>query len=191
MTKKWKVSVNAPLIIGLAATAALVLLLDSLSGGSVNRMLAARFTSWSDLLMYPRLVLHVLAHQNLAHFTANFILILAIGPLVEEKYGSGRLAMMMLVTAFATGLIAVFFNVSLIGASGLVFMLILLASFANARNGTIPLTFILVALVYIGNEVVTGIIATDNVSQLAHIVGGLCGSCFGFTAQGRWCDFQK
>ena len=53
---------------------------------------------------------------------------------------------MILVTALLTALLnAVFFNTGLLGASGIVFMLILLSSCANIRAGEIPLTLILVA----------------------------------------------
>jgi membrane associated rhomboid family serine protease len=87
---------------------------------------------------------------------------------------------MMAVTAFVTGLAnTLFFSTGLLGASGIVFMLILLASFTNFRKGEIPLTFILVLALYVGKEVVTSF-SQDNVSQFAHIAGGLCGSLFGF-----------
>jgi membrane associated rhomboid family serine protease len=132
--------------------------------------------------MYVRLFTHVLPHQGLPHFTGNFLLILAVGPLVEEKYGSRPLAKMMLITAGVTGLVNVVFfpGIMLLGASGLAFMLILLASFANMRAGRLPLTFLLVALLYVGNEIVAGLFANDNISQLSHIIGGFCGSAFGF-----------
>ena len=32
---------------------------------------------------------------------------------------------------------------------------------------------------YIGDEVVTGLFTQDNISQLTHIVGGICGGVFG------------
>ena len=66
------------------------------------------------------------------------------------------------------------------GASGIVFMMILLSSFTNIRSGEIPLTFVLVVLMYLTREVVTAFSDEDSISQLAHIAGGLCGSLFGF-----------
>jgi hypothetical protein len=65
------------------------------------------------------------------------------------------------------------------GASGVVFMLILLVSFTNVRGGEIPITFILVALLFIGKELLSGLEA-NNISETAHIIGGVCGSIFGF-----------
>jgi membrane associated rhomboid family serine protease len=156
--------------------------LDGFFGGLIGQFLAIRFTAWSDPLMYVRMFTHVLAHQGLTHFVGNYMLILAIGPIVEEKYTTKRLVTMIAVTAFITGILNVIFfrNVMLLGASGIVFMLILLASFVNMKQGHIPLTVILVAILYIGNEIVQGITTYDNVSQAGHIIGGLCGAAFGF-----------
>ena len=39
---------------------------------------------------------------------------------------------------------------------------------------------ILVAVFYIGNEARTALTETDNVSQLSHIIGGVCGGLLGF-----------
>ena len=65
------------------------------------------------------------------------------------------------------------------GASGIVFMFILLVSFTNSKSGEIPITFILIAILFIGKEIIQSL-PNDQVSQFAHIIGGLCGSVFGF-----------
>ena len=109
------------------------------------------------------------------------MLILLVGPMLEEKYGSKKLLGMIVFTAFITGLInIIFFDTALLGASGIAFMLILLSSFANIKQGGIPLTLILVAVAYIGNEIINGLISQDNISQLTHIIGGICGCGLGF-----------
>jgi membrane associated rhomboid family serine protease len=142
--------------------------------------------SWTDLFGYFRLIGHSLGHADWAHFSSNFILILLIGPMTEERYGSRQLLVMMLITALITGLISAVIqpNVALLGASGIAFMMILLSSFASSQTGTIPVTLILAVIIYIGGEVLTGAqniigISSDNVSQLTHIVGGICGVAFG------------
>jgi len=87
---------------------------------------------------------------------------------------------MIIITALVTGLLNIsFFDTGLLGASGIVFMLILLVSFTNVKGGQIPLTFILVAILFVGKEVMHSLSA-DQVSQFAHIIGGVCGSIFGF-----------
>ena len=58
-------------------------------------------------------------------------------------------------------------------------MMILLGSFVNARAGEIPLTFLIIAILFIGKEVVSAF-GQDSISQMAHIIGGLCGAVFGW-----------
>ena len=62
----------------------------------------------------------------------------------------------------------------------MVFALILLSSFTSMKEGEIPLTFILVAALYIGQQVYQGIFVNDNVSNLTHILGGLVGAGLGY-----------
>jgi len=67
-----------------------------------------------------------------------------------------------------------------------VFMMILLASFTNFNRGEIPLTFILVLVLYLGRELFNSFGGSStrgsggNISEFAHIVGGFIGSLFGF-----------
>jgi rhomboid protease GluP len=128
-----------------------------------------------------RLFSYILGHANWAHFSGNFIIILITGPMLEEKYGSKVLIQLILVTAFVTGVIHVIFSsAALLGASGIVYMFIILSSFTNAQKGKIPLTLIIVFFVFVGREIFGGAFAQDNISQLAHIIGGLCGALFAF-----------
>jgi membrane associated rhomboid family serine protease len=65
------------------------------------------------------------------------------------------------------------------GASGIVFMFIILSSLTNFRSGDIPLTFILVILLFLTREILEAF-GNDNISQFAHVLGGITGSVFGF-----------
>ena len=111
------------------------------------------------------------------------LLILRVGPGLEEKYGSGTMVWTIALTALITGLVHfVFFpNTVLLGASGVVFMMIVLSSFTAMRRGEIPVTLILVVIFYLGGEIMDGLFKQDSISQITHIVGGLCGLVFGFT----------
>ena len=73
----------------------------------------------------------------------------------------------------------------LLGASGIVFAFILLSSFTCMKDGKIPLTFILVVIIYIGGQIYQGIFVKDNVSNLTHIIGGGVGSALGFAMSGK------
>ena len=133
---------------------------------------------------YVGLFGHILAHESWEHLLSNFMLILLIGPILEERRGSVPLLVMILVTALVTGLAnLVFSDHALIGASGVAFMMVLLASMVNVRSGDIPLTFIAVAVLYMGGEIARSF-RTDHISHLSHLVGGAAGAVFGFLMAG-------
>jgi membrane associated rhomboid family serine protease len=178
---------NSPVILSFALAACVVLGADAMAGGTLTPAYFATYPDfeWASPVFWFRLISHALGHKNWAHLTANFAIILLIGPLIEEKYGSARLLKMMAITALATGLLnAAFFTTGLLGASGLAFMMILLSSFTNHREGELPLTFVLVVVLFLAKEVANAF-AADDVSQFAHIIGGVCGSLFGFLRGGK------
>lgn len=177
-----KIKYNAPVILTFTLLAFAALILGYITNGwTTEKFFMVYRTPLSHPLLYLRLFTHVLGHSNLEHFVNNFMIILLVGPMLEEKYGSKQLGFMIVATAFITGLINVlFFNHALLGASGIAFMLILLSSFGNSAEGTIPLTLIFVATIYLGNEIISGIISQDNISQLSHIIGGICGCGIGY-----------
>ncbi len=141
--------------------------------------------SFSDPYFYIRLVSYIAGHGGWSHLMGNLMIILLIGPLLEEKYGSGRLLEMILITAVATGILNAFlFSNSLMGGSGIAFMLILLSSFSNIKSKEIPLTFIIIALLFIGSEVISTL-KIDRISQFSHMAGGFIGAGYGFIRSGR------
>lgn len=176
-----KISFNSPLILTFTLLSFISLILGIITGNFTTSLF---FTTSNASLFNPlkwiTMVTYIFGHANFSHWFGNFLLILIIGPSLEEKYGSSRLFILILITAFATRLINnIFFSTGLLGASGIVFMMILLSSFTNFKDGTIPLTFILVAVMYLGQELINCFEA-DNISQFAHIFGGIIGSIFGF-----------
>ncbi len=175
------VSYNAPVILTFTLIAVVVEILHSITPLKfTHNLFVASRGSLINPLFYVRLFTHAIGHANWSHLIANFTTILLIGPMLEEKYGSKKLLKMMIFTAFITGILHVILTPhgAVCGASGIVFMFILLAACSNIEDGTIPLTLILVAVIYIGGEVMD-MFKRDNVSQLSHIVGGICGGCFG------------
>ena len=188
-----KIRYNAPTVLTFAFISALILLLSQTISWAITRdwfVLPGRgdFTI-RDVRNWFRLVSHVLGHSSWTHLVSNFSIILLIGPILEEIYGSISLLLMFIVTAFVTGVLhAVLFSSDLLGASGIVFMMILLVSFTNFNRGEVPLTFILVLLLYLGREFYIAFenmgSGSYNISHFAHIVGGLIGSLFGFLSHG-------
>ena len=176
-----KLDYNAPVILTFSLISTFVMILSSITGGLSTEWL---FTAWPSGLLNPlsyiRMFTHVLGHANWEHLFGNLTLILLIGPLLEEKHGSKTMLMMILITACITGFLSIFLlGFGLLGASGIVFMFILLSSFANIKTGHLPLTFVIIVIVFLGKEVFASS-AHDSISQFAHIIGGLCGSTFGF-----------
>ena len=125
---------------------------------------------------------HVIGHSGWTHFIGNMSYILLLGPLLEEKYGGKNIIEVICITAIVTAILnRIFFaNIALCGASGVVFAFILLSSMTSFRDGEIPITFILVAVIYIGQQVYDGIVVDDNVSNLSHVLGGVIGAVSGF-----------
>lgn len=181
--RKIKVSFNSPVILGFSLICLMVFLLGLVTGHLTDTMFFSVYrSSISNPFTYVRLIGHVFGHANWEHFIGNISLLLVLGPLLEEKYGSLNMVMVMVVTAVVTGLafILLFPGAALCGASGVVFALILMSSFASFREGTIPLTFILVAVIYVGGQIINGIFKVDNVSNFTHIIGGIVGAVMGY-----------
>lgn len=180
MLKKFQY--NSPVILTYTLICAAVLLLNWITGGWTNTYVFSVYNSGGfSLMTIPRMFTYIFGHANYQHFLSNFMVILLVGPMLEEKYGGRNLIEMMGITAFVTGLVHVlFFSGHLLGASGIAFMLILLSSFVNIQKGKIPITVILVAVIYLSGEIINGLTSNDNVSQLGHIIGGVCGTAFGW-----------
>lgn len=181
--KKVKISFNSPVIVGFTFACFAVLILGKITGNaSTNAFFSVYRSSLLSPLTYIRFFGHILGHAGWEHFIGNIMLILVTGPLLEEKYGSANILFVILATALVTGVIHFIFfpRVQLLGASGVVFALILLSSLTSIEEGKIPLTFILVAFIYIGEQVWNGIFIRDNVANLTHIIGGIVGSWLGF-----------
>jgi membrane associated rhomboid family serine protease len=184
-----KIKYNSPVTLTYAFLSAVVLLLSQFLFHSLTEdwFMApgkggfdpSRIRNWITLFT------HVAGHAGWSHLLSNFAFILLIGPMLESSYGSLSLLFMIAVTALVTGALNVLlFRTALLGASGVVFMMILLASFTNFNTGEIPLTFILVLALYLGQEIFNSFHA-NNVSEFAHIAGGFCGSLFGFFRPGK------
>lgn len=178
-----KISYNSPVVLTFSLICLAVLLLSKLTKGSSTELMFSVYrSSLLSPFTYFRMFGHVFGHANWAHFLGNITLLLVIGPMLEEKYGSSNILFVMLATALVTGLVHFIFfpKAALLGASGIVFAFIILSSFTSIKDGTIPLTFIVVSLIYIGGQVYQGIFVDDNVANLTHIIGGAIGAALGY-----------
>ncbi len=190
-----KFSYNSPFVLSYAVISTVILALSQATSpafyqgytvgvSGLMRFFAINpYMDWANPVDYFRLVSHAMGHANWTHLYGNFTLILLLGPMLEEKYGTLPLLAMSFATALVTGILNVMlFTTSLLGASGIAFMMIILSSISNLKQGRIPLTFVLVLILYLGKEVL-GSFERNTTSEFGHILGGICGGVFGFAMQ--------
>ena len=178
-----RLSLNAPVTLAFVGVCFVAQLLNVLTMGASNRLVFSVYrSSLADPLTYVRSLFHVFGHADWNHLMGNMIYILILGPMLEEKYGAKNLALVIAVTALVTGVFSqlLFPRVMLLGASGVVFAFILMSSITVREDGAIPLTFVLVAVLYLGQQILQGLFTRDSVSQSTHLIGGAVGSVFGF-----------
>lgn len=182
-----KVSLNSPIILGFVGICFCVMLLNMMTGGWSGNFFVTWHSPLTSPLTYLQLFIYVLGHADWSHLFSNMAYILLLGPLLEEKYGGKRLIQVMVITAFITGAInyLLFWNVALCGASGICFAFIILSSFTRFKEGKVPLTFIIVAVIFIGQQVYQGIVFEDNISNISHIAGGIVGGVSGYILNKR------
>ena len=184
MKRGIKLQYNSPVVLSFALAGLVVLFLDYMTrGASTAKFFCVYHCPLTDISAYPRFVLHVLGHSSYSHYISNMMFILVVGPPLEEKYGSRPLFWAIFLTALISGMVHWLFfpGSALMGASGIVFMMIVMSSLAGMKDGWIPITLILVFVLYVGGEIISGITLKDNISQLTHIIGGVCGALLGIS----------
>ena len=177
-----KLTYNSPVILTFSIICLVTLLIDMMTQGGSNRLLFVCYghANLLDPLTYLRMFSYVFGHASFAHFAGNITMLLLVGPIVEQHYGSWNTVIMMAATALAGGLLNMFFfDTGILGASGLVFLMIILSAFTSMKKGEIPLTLILIAAIYLGQEIYSGIAVDDNISHFGHLCGGVSGIGFG------------
>jgi len=183
MKKKYRITNNAPVVIGLVSISFIATLLNYITGGMTAGLL---FMTYHSSILSPmtwiRSFTYIFGHADWQHLIGNMSYILLLGPMLEEKYSSQTLVVIIAITALATSLLnyILFPQTALCGASGVVFAFILLSSFTSFKEGEIPVTFVLVAIFFIGQQIWDGLTIQDNISYMAHIVGGIIGSGLGY-----------
>ena len=137
-----KLKYNAPVTLTFSLICGVVLLLGTIIPGLRDGLFVAAGQggfSFANPLSYLRLFSHIFGHADIGHLLSNLTFILLLGPILESLYGARNLIFMMLITAVATAVLnLILFPSGLLGASGIVFMMILLSSFTNFAKGAVP-----------------------------------------------------
>ncbi len=149
-----------------------------ISGG-----LGALLLPWTWL----RLVTWPFVHADTSHLLGNMMFFLLLSPNLEKKQGWFEYLFCLVATAMVIGVAHLAFGhtgTMLIGASGWVFMMILLTTFVGVEPGTIAVPTLIVAVLY-GWQEVRAALTPNHISQLAHLLGGACGLVFGLAGSGQ------
>lgn len=174
---------NSPVILTYLGLSLIACFLNYITHGKSNKLLFSSYRSHVlNPFTYIRMVTHSIGHKDLDHLIHNFLYILLIGPMVEEKYGSIPLIWMFVITSIFIAIINIIFHdYCILGASGNVYMLIVLSSFANITEGKIPITLLLILIFYVFSEVKKSILEGNRrVYHDGHLMGALAGLLFGF-----------
>ncbi|MGL1893280.1 MAG: rhomboid family intramembrane serine protease [Spirochaetaceae bacterium] len=179
---KIRIKYNAPVSLTFIILSSLILFLNT----HVNAFLISDwFTAdgrmsfnYSDPMGYIKFISHILGHTDIEHFLGNAIYLILLGPILEEKYKSLVLFGLIITTAVISSLINAFFvDTYMLGASGIVYLFIVLVSFTNIEKGEFPLSVVVVLGFYIYKEFTRE--DAGNISVLTHLVGAVTGLLYG------------
>ena len=188
-----KVSYDAPVTLTFVLISAIIFLLNiflakSGKAAGLQSLLASPTSQAGALpfivkqpLSYLRLLLYIFGAGNaggeIGLFT-NLILIMLLGPAMEERYGSVIIGIMIFVSALFSGVLnACFCETSLMGAVPVVCMMIFLNAFMSFSKKKFPLSFAAVMVLFVVLQVFSG---AGAIRIIICIAGGLCGSLFAF-----------
>lgn len=148
-----------------------------------------QFFSFFDLRCYWRLFSHVLGHSSWNHLMGNLVILFLVGPACEQAFGAYDVGQVILYVAVFSAFAHMLFGdpaAFQLGASGVVFALILLNSLLAIKVGKVPITFICQVVLWVYKEMLSELWKdltgrVDGTSNLAHLSGAFIGTFFGFT----------
>jgi len=171
-----KITINAPVTIGIAALATLTTYIPG--AASLLALRPMGLLCLANPLWYIGILGHIFVHQDTSHLVGNMAMFLILGTALEEKFGSGRFLGLVAILTLLTGLtvsgLEVFTHTTVIGASGLVFGLIMITGTQGAKKGEIPITIILIGALWCLKEL-GGVFDKTHISSSTHLVGALWG----------------
>lgn len=170
---------NAPFTLTFAIASTMIMLSDQYYHTDLVPTYFTANQASPNFVTLFKLFSHVLGHMDWDHLFGNLSMLLVLGPSLEEKYGTVPIALMSALTAVLTALISLIgFRSGILGASGMVLLFVVLATFPKGKSGEMPLSTVLVVLLYFTKEYVTTT-PGDGVAHFAHYVGGFLGFIYG------------
>jgi membrane associated rhomboid family serine protease len=178
-----RIRIGAPLTLLVAVGCVVGTYLPGASLFGISGGIGSLLLPWTWL----RLVTWPFVHANTGHLLSNMMLFLLLSPNLEAKQGKLEYAFCLILTSVVVGvghLVLGHSNTTLVGASGWVFMMIILSTFTIGEAGTISIPTLIVAALY-GWQEVRAALTPNQISQFAHLLGGACGLLFGVLGSGQ------
>lgn len=198
MAKKKKFSnilIDSYVSISFVGVSLLLVLLDFLVlKGKISRFLAsplinsvdveqgANIFNVASVKSYVQMIFYIFVPTSVNILFTDLILILLLGPTLEDRYGITVIGVMIFICALFSGVLnACFCKNSLTGPSCIVYMMIFLNIFFSLIKKKIPLSFVVIFVLLIVKDV---LVPSENgiVGIIVNICGGLCGSLIAFLA---------
>eukprot|EP00930_Biecheleria_cincta_P077840 TRINITY_DN65160_c0_g1_i1.p1 TRINITY_DN65160_c0_g1~~TRINITY_DN65160_c0_g1_i1.p1 ORF type:complete len:253 (+),score=36.49 TRINITY_DN65160_c0_g1_i1:54-812(+) len=190
------VKMDAPCTLGLCACCLVVHLVTRYVWSTLTRDYFqlwpwAYASPWTPIF-YIRMVTQVFGHGGWEHLSGNLSLLILVGPAAEAAYGTRVVLLVMLLTAITTSILHYLFAPAAavqLGASGIVYMLIMLNSLRDHKEGMIRASFLALLVLWVLKEG-TGFISsvlpggqTDGISHHCHLFGAGVGAVSGLLLQ--------
>lgn len=134
--------------------------------------------NWSDPRQYLRFLFYVFGDSGRwTRISEAIMLIVLLGPIVEERIGFLQLSIAVVGTAVINGVLHAFlFRSEAAGPTCIAYLLVFLASFVNFPRGRVPVSFLLVLIAVI---VVSAEQWMQNFQQaFPMITGSILGCCW-------------
>lgn len=200
--KNYSLKINSPVVTVIAALSVLAMIFDTfiIKGKVISNAFtchaskasgtfaAFNFKSAAD---YARMIFYVLGSSSWHSMFSGTIILLLLGANLEERYGSKILLLMIFTSSLVTGVLtACISTVPVSGADGIIFTMLILISISEISKKEIPLTWLMVLVLFISYKLYStadfyhlkkaSIILEKNICVFIQLIGGICGSLFGF-----------
>lgn len=192
MTKKKikiKFSYDSPVSLSFAIITVLIFVLNSfVLKGKLTPFFTAPTAAggafpfkFNEIASYLRLVFFQFGYNDLSLLFADLIIILLLGQILEERYGSLIVGLMMFFSSLFSGVLnACFYNNSLFGAGSIVMMMIFLNALTSISKKKVSILSLVTIALLICREVFSK--SNGLIGFLIVLAGGVCGSMFAFLA---------
>ncbi len=126
---------------------------------------------------YLRFITYIFGHDSWDMLFENSLYLLLLGPMLEKRYGSQVMVVMIAVTAISTSLLNFIFfpGAVLYGSNGIVLAFIILTAISGLTEGYFPVSLALIAIVFFRQEILQNVIRVENMANVAPIIGCILG----------------